>query len=61
MAEIWEGKWVKDTDSDVFVFLGACFNFLISFVVRCPHKTRLNRDLNHSGTAASVDRSFTVM
>ncbi len=27
MAEIWEGKWVKDTDSEVFVFLGTCFNF----------------------------------
>ena len=27
MAEIWEEKWVKDTNSEVFVFLGACFNF----------------------------------
>jgi hypothetical protein len=37
-----------------FHVLGACFNFPISFVARCPHKTGLNRDSNHSGTAASV-------
>ena len=37
-----------------FYVLGACFNFLISFVARCLHKTGLNQDSNHLETAASI-------
>ena len=41
MAEIWEGKWVKDTNSEVFVFLGTCFKFGSVIVAKHPPKSGL--------------------
>jgi len=41
VAEIWEGKWVKDTDSEVFIFLGTCFNFGLVIVAKHLPKSGL--------------------
>jgi hypothetical protein len=41
VAKIWEGKWVKDTDSEVFVFLGTCFNFGSVILAKRPPKSGL--------------------
>jgi hypothetical protein len=41
VAKIWEGKWVKDSDSEVFVFLGACFNFGSVILAKHPPKSGL--------------------
>jgi len=44
MAEIWEGKWVKDADSEVFGFWALVPISVLSLVVKHPYRTGLNRD-----------------
>ncbi len=37
-AEIWEGKWVKDADSEVFMFWALVSIFGLVLVVKRPPK-----------------------
>ena len=54
MAEIWEGKWVKSTDSEVFVFWVHVSISGLVLVVKHPPKIGLNQDSYYSGMSQSV-------
>ena len=49
MAKIWEGKWVKNADSEVSIFWALVSISGLVLVVKHLLKIGLNRDLNHSG------------
>ncbi len=42
MAEIWEGKWVKNADSEVFIFWAFVSISRLVLVVKCSRKIGLN-------------------
>jgi hypothetical protein len=41
VAEIWEGKWVKNAESEVFVFWALVSISGLVLVVKCPPKMGL--------------------